>query len=137
MKKLIPTTVHGVLDYITAPTLLMLPRMLKWNKKLTNFLSGAALGTLAYSLVTRYEFSLLKLLPMKGHLSLDFMNGATLAAAPFILLNEDERDATTTGILIGLGVYEIAASLMTQTEPSAQADKSVVEQVQELVSSKS
>ncbi len=137
MKKLIPTTIHGVLDYITAPTLVVLPRLLKWNSKLTTFLSVAGLGTLAYSLVTRYELSILKLLPMKGHLTLDFMNGATLAAAPFLLLNKDERDTVTTGVMIGLGAYEIAASLMTQTEPSPQAEKSVVEQARELVNSRS
>jgi hypothetical protein len=39
--------------------------------------------------------------------------------------------------MIGLGAYEIAASLMTQTEPSPQAEKSVVEQARELVNSRS
>lgn len=98
-------------------------------------LTGAALGTLGYSVMTRYELGLLKLLPMKGHLTLDFVNGATLATAPFLLLQEEERDATTTGLLIGLGVYEIAASLLTRTQAPAQAEKSVVEQARELVKS--
>ncbi len=137
MKKILSTRVHGALDYLTAPTLFALPRLLKWNKPLTTLLSGAAIGTLVYSMMTRYELGLLKWLPMKGHLTLDFINGATLAATPFLLLDEKERDASTVGLLLGFGAFEIAASLLTETEPSAQADQSVIEQVRELVTSRS
>lgn len=137
MRKPIPTTVHGILDYVSVSTLLVLPRVFGWNKKLTTLLSGAALGTLAYSLMTRYELSPLKLIPMKGHLALDFLNGATLATAPFILLDDDERDGATTGFLLGFGAFEIAASLMSQTEPSSMVEGNPVEQVRELIGSRS
>jgi hypothetical protein len=120
MQRPIPTNVHGILDYLTAPTLLVLPRALGLGKKVTNLLTGAGLGVLGYSIMTRYELGLVKLLPMPGHLALDFMSGSMLAAAPFVLLDEQERSGIETGLLIGFGVFEIAASLLTQTQPKAE-----------------
>ena len=100
--KPISTRAHGVLDYLTAGTLLALPRMMGW-------------GPGATRLLTRYELGLVKKLPMKGHLALDGMSGALLCVAPFLLLDEDEGDAT--GPLVGLGLFEIVVPLLTQTTP--------------------
>lgn len=139
MNRPIPTSVHGVLDYLTAPTLFVLPRALGWNKKITNLLTGSALGLLGYSLMTRYELGLFKVLPMKGHLTLDMMSGAMLAAAPFMLVDKQDRNGTVIGVLAGLGAYEIAAGLLTQTEPqSSLADTAAdsVSQLRELVTNR-
>ena len=113
--KPISTRAHGVLDYLTAGMLLALPRMMGWGPGATRLLTNAAIGTLVYSLLTRYELGLVKKLPLKGHLALDGMSGALLCAAPFLLLDEDEGDAT--GPLVGLGLFEIAVPLLTQTTP--------------------
>jgi hypothetical protein len=118
MNKPISTKTHGILDYLSAPMLVALPRLLQWDNKLTNILTGAGLGALGYSLVTRYELGLFKLLPMKWHLALDMMSGAMLAAAPFLLLNDDERDSGVNTILASIGAFEIAAALLTQPQPS-------------------
>ncbi len=118
MNRPITTFVHGILDYVTAPTLLILPRAMRCDSKVTNLLTAAALGVLGYSVMTRYELGLLKVLPMKGHLTLDMMSGAMLAAAPFVLLNEQERNTTNTAMLAGFGVFEIAAALLTKIQPS-------------------
>jgi hypothetical protein len=91
---------------------------MKWNSKITNFLTGSAIGLLGYSMMTRYELGLFKVLPMKGHLTMDAISGASLAAAPFVFLKGQERTGTIIGVLAGLGAYEIAAALMTQTQPS-------------------
>lgn len=112
----ISTYVHGILDYITGPALLILPRALGWDEKMTNLLSGAGVFILGYSMLTRYELGLFKVLPMKGHLTLDAISGTALAMSPFLLFDEQERDSVKTSTLIGLGLYEIAAALMTQTE---------------------
>ena len=69
--KLLSTRTHGVVDYLTAGTLLALPRAMGWGDRVTNLLTGAALGTVAYSLLTRYELGAVKVLPMKAHLALD------------------------------------------------------------------
>lgn len=115
MAKLFSTKTHGLLDYLTVGQLLAVPRMLGWNEGVTQWMSGMALGTLTYSLVTRYEYGPLKLLPMKGHLFFDFLNGAMFCAAPLIFPNES---TTVKATLVGVGLFEIAASLTTETEPS-------------------
>lgn len=115
MMKLFSTKTHGVLDYLTVGQLLTLPRMLGWSTGVTQWMTGMALGTLGYSLVTRYELGPLKLLPMKGHLTLDAMNGALFCAAPLLFPDED---TTVKATLVGLGLFEIMAALTTETEPA-------------------
>ena len=115
MAKMISTKTHGVLDYLTVGQLLALPRMLGWRKGVTQWMSGMALGTLAYSLITRYEVGPIKLLPMQGHLALDFLSGLTFCAAPLIFPKED---TTVQATLVGIGLFEIVASLSTETQPS-------------------
>jgi hypothetical protein len=118
MNKPISTKTHGILDYLSAPMLVALPRLLQWDNKLTNILTGAGLGALGYSVVTRYELGLFKLLPMKWHLALDMMSGAMLAGAAFLLLTDEERDQGVNAILVSIGAYEIAVALLTQPQPS-------------------
>ena len=110
----ISTRTHGVLDYLSAGTLLALPRALGWDRTVTGLLTAAGLGTLGYSLLTRYELGLLRVLPMKAHLTFDGLSGAMLAAAPLLLPEESKGVA---GALVGLGAFEVAASLLTETEP--------------------
>ncbi len=90
-----------------------------WSERVTNLLTGAAVGTVGYSLLTRYEMGLVKILPMKAHLALDAASGAALCAAPFFL--EDESDEVKAA-LIGLGLFELTAALTTQTEPQPEIE---------------
>lgn len=110
--KLLSTKTHGMLDYAAGPLLLSLPRLLNWNQSATRLLTGAAIGATVYSLLTRYELGVFKVLPMRAHLALDGMSGALLAAAPFFLPEEDE---TVTAGLVGIGLFEIVAALTTET----------------------
>src|SRR3954470_11757102 len=68
MTKPISTKMHGVLDYLTVATFLTLPRAMGWNKSLTNAMTTLALGKLGYTLMTRHELGLVKLIPMQAHL---------------------------------------------------------------------
>jgi hypothetical protein len=113
--KLFSTRTHGMLDYVTAAKLVALPRMLGWSEGLTQWMTGMAIGTTAYSALTRYELGAVKVLPMQGHLALDFLNGLTFCAAPLLFPKEN---TTVKAALVGIGLFEIAASLMTETEPS-------------------
>ena len=118
MAKPVSTRMHGVLDYLSVLMLLVLPRALGWSKPVTNLLTGVAVGTLGSSLLTKYELGLFKLLPVKGHLALDGMNGGLLAAAPFLLLSDNDKKGNVTPVLAGLGAFEIGAALLTRTKPS-------------------
>ena len=115
MKKLFSTKTHGVLDYVTAGQLMMLPRMLGWSDSVTSFMTSMGLGTVGYSLLTRYEYGPFKVLPMTAHLAIDAMNGALFCAAPVLFPKES---STVKATLVGLGLFEFMAALTTETEPS-------------------
>jgi hypothetical protein len=104
-----------MLDYMTAGTLLALPALLKPSSEVATLLRGAGVGTLVYSLLTDYELGAAGVIPMQGHLLLDAMSGATFAAAPLLFPDEDK---TVLGVMVGLGVFELMASLMTETQPT-------------------
>lgn len=112
--RFVPTKTHGVLDYLSVVTLLVAPRALGWGPRPTTLLTGAATGTLVYSLLTRYELGLKKLLPMPVHLALDAASGVLLCAAPALL---PEEDGAVGAALVGFGAFEIAAALTTKTQP--------------------
>lgn len=114
------TRTHGLLDLVTAGTLAAVPRLLGCGERLTDTLTTAAVGTLGYSLMTNYEFGLVRVLPMRAHLALDAIAGAALCAAPALF---PEEDPTTRAALVGLGLSEIGAALLTSPEPFAARDR--------------
>ena len=111
--KLIPTRVHGVLDYLTVGMLLSLPRLLGWSPRVTWLLSGSALFTLLYSLLTRYELGVARVLPMKGHLLLDALSGLLLSGSPTVLTDEAQA---VKGALLGLGIFELTTTALSKSE---------------------
>jgi len=70
--RMIPTGVHGAIDYLTGGALLAAPKVLGLNDepRAALVLRSAGAGALAYSLITDYELGLLRLLPMPAHLAL-------------------------------------------------------------------
>src|SRR5918993_4750179 len=107
-----PTHVHGVVDYVVGATLAILPRALGWSGAPARLLEGAGVGAIGYSLLTNYELGVVKVLSMKAHLALDALSGGMLIGAAAMLEDEDEDVRAT---LVGIGLFEIAAALTTQT----------------------
>jgi hypothetical protein len=118
MKRPITTTTHGMIDYVTVGTLATLPRIFRWGPGLTNILTGAASGILGYSLITDYELSLAKVLPMKTHLALDGASALLTGAAPF-LMKEPKQSAKFA--LIGIALFELTVSALTKPAPTAKS----------------
>lgn len=108
------TRTHGVLDYASVVLLLVLPRIAGWSRPVTNLLTASALVTLVYSLTTRYELGIVKVLPMPAHLALDGTSGAALCLAAGLL---NAEPSSVRASLLGLGLFEITASLTTETQP--------------------
>ncbi|MDP9438369.1 MAG: SPW repeat protein [Actinomycetota bacterium] len=84
--RVIPTGVHGVLDYLASGVNLAFPRLLglqdaPWAA-LVPRLDGAA--GLVYSLITNYELGALKAVPMPAHLALDAAKGLFMALSPWL-----------------------------------------------------
>src|SRR3712207_5392896 len=74
---------------------------------------GAAI--LIMSLITNYELSLAKVIPMPLHLSVDAAGGLLLAASPWLFGFADQ--VFWPHLIIGL--LEIGAALTTRTTPNA------------------
>ena len=117
--RIIPTRVHGVLDYLTAGVLIAAPSMLGLRKSGAQTWLPMALGvgTIAYSLLTDYELGLVRVIPMPVHLALDAANGALLAASPWLLGFAEEVSAPH----LALGLFEIGAATFSQTTPDHEA----------------
>jgi hypothetical protein len=113
-----PTNVHGVVDYVVGAALTILPRALGMSGRPAQLLEAAGAGAIAYSLITNYELGVVKALPMKAHLALDALSGAALIGAAAMLDEESDEDRL---ILAGVGLFEIAAALRTQTLSSTEA----------------
>lgn len=131
--KRIPTKIHGILDYASAVALLILPRMIRMNKQVTNLLTGVGIATAAYSMLTDYELGVKRVIPMKVHLALDAAQGLALGAAPFALQGLSSQSTSDYPIsneyqqrkqkqeltgLIALGLLNGLIVLGSRTRPS-------------------
>jgi hypothetical protein len=125
MQKPISPRVHGILDYMTAGLMFTLPRVMGWGKTATRLMDASAAAATVYSLMTRYELGLVKVLPMKAHLALDAVSGAGLLGAAAVMEDEDPDVRCT---IAGIGAWEIAASLMTRTTGPGKAEQEQMEQ---------
>lgn len=85
MKKPISTRFHGFLDYIFG-IILMLPWLVNFyeDNSDTWMLAMAGLLTVIVSLLTNYELSFIRIIPMKLHLFIDVLVAAFLVALPFV-----------------------------------------------------
>jgi len=114
--KIISTKMHGVLDYLTAGVLMLTPRALNWSTGITRMMTGAALGTIGYSALTNYELGLARMLPMRAHLALDALSAALFCGGPLLFPDEKAHDRA---LLAGIGLFELAVTLLSQARPSS------------------
>lgn len=113
--RVISSKVHGVMDYIVGLLLIAAP----W---IFGFAAGGAetwvpviigVAALIYSVMTRYELGLVKVIPLKVHLGLDVASGIILALSPWLF---GFSELVYWPHLI-FGLLEIGAGLMTQPYP--------------------
>lgn len=116
MEKPISRKMHGGADYAYAALTAVLPELAGFEevekaKLLCRIISG---GTLAYTLFTRAEWGLFKLIPFKAHLITDFTAGIFALGAPWIFKFSDNEKARNAFLAIGL--TSVVASLLTEPE---------------------
>jgi hypothetical protein len=114
--RILPTRVHGVLDYVVGALLIALP----W---LGGFALGGAetwvpviLGALAivYSLFTDYELGVWPRLAMSTHLALDAVHGIVFLASPWLFGFSD----VVRWPFVGIGLLELAIVLVSRSTPA-------------------
>jgi hypothetical protein len=114
--RFISTRMHGVMDYVVGLLLIASPWIFNFNRGGVETYVPVVLGVgaILYSLLTRYEFGVLRVIPMRVHLMLDIASGVLLALSPWLF---GFADYVFLPHLI-LGLVEIGAGLLTQTTPS-------------------
>lgn len=119
--KFIPTKVHGALDYIVGIALILAP----W---IFNFMAvgGAAViipmvlgvGLIAYSIFTKYEWGLIKVLGMPYHLIFDVVASLFLALSPWIFgFANQPLNVWLPHVVVGITV--ILVVIFSQSQPEA------------------
>lgn len=118
--RFIPTQVHGILDYIEGIALILAPNIFGFSE-----VGGAAVlvprilgvGLILYSLLTKYEVGVVKVVPMGVHLALDFIAGAFLALSPFIFgFSDESANAWYPHVIVGIAVILIV--LLSKSDPA-------------------
>ena len=119
---MITTKTHGVLDYIVGAALIAAPWLFGFPDGGAEMWVPVALGagSLVYSLITDYELGIAHLLPMRGHLLVDFLAGLFLAASPWLFGFADK--VWLPHVVVGL--FMLASSLTTSHVPSGSARRS-------------
>jgi hypothetical protein len=83
---MIPSRTHAVIDYLVGVLLILAPYLLGFATggpaQMVPMVLGA--GIIVYSLLTRYELSLAKVIPYRAHLVIDLLGGLLLAASPWL-----------------------------------------------------
>lgn len=111
----ISSRVHGILDYLSGLLFIASPWLFGFaNGEFAQWIPiiiGATI--LVMSLITDYEFSLAKLVPLPVHLSIDILGGALLASSPWLF---GFAEWVYWPHLL-LGIAEIGAGLLTRKVP--------------------
>jgi hypothetical protein len=115
--RVIPTKLHGALDYVTAPALAVAPDVLRLNGMRSSSLVPRTIGTGGgvVAALTDYELGVKMVIPMRAHLVVDAVSGAALASAPW-LFGSARQGARHWLPHAVVGVTELALALTTKTE---------------------
>lgn len=116
---MIPTKIHGILDYVVGVALIAAP----W---LFGFADGGAetwipvalgAGSILYSLLTNYEMGLSGVISMRAHLMMDVVAGLFLAISPWLF---DYADRVYLPHVI-VGAFMVLSGISTKRVPSMSA----------------
>jgi hypothetical protein len=113
---IVPTKVHGIIDYIGGVVLVALPWVLGISQYSFAPWAFVILGIISilYSLMTRYEAGYVSLITMRMHLWLDVLVGFLLIVSPWAMdfAGYVYMPHVVTGSII------IVLALLTDTKPS-------------------
>jgi 3-deoxy-D-manno-octulosonic acid (KDO) 8-phosphate synthase len=122
--RFIPTRVHGAVDHFVGPALVLAPTLLRLGRTSPEGLTARAVGGAEafYSNLTDYELSMKNVVPMKVHLVLDAVGGATLALVPQ-LTGARKRGKKHWLPHLAIGAMEVGMAAFTKTEPPRPAER--------------
>src|SRR5881394_1604813 len=94
MNRPISTKTHGMIDYaLWVTTAGALPKMMNGATTTATLVRNAGTAASVNAMVTNYEAGVVRLIPMKGHLALDFVMCSALVLSPLFLPASERRYA--------------------------------------------
>jgi hypothetical protein len=120
--KFIPTWFHGILDYVVGIALIFAGQIFGFSS-----VGGAAVDVplvlgivlIVYSIFTRYELGIFKVIPMSYHLVVDFLASVFLALSPFIFgFSNQALNVWLPHVVVGIVVILVVIFSQTQPGPS-------------------
>ncbi|QDV33322.1 SPW repeat domain-containing protein [Tautonia plasticadhaerens] len=114
--RIIPTRIHGVIDYLMGVVLIAAPWVL-------GFAAGGAetwvpviigAGAIVYAMLTNFELGVVGLISMPAHLAIDAVAGVFLAVSPWLFGFAEY--VWIPHVVVGL--LALGAAAMTQTVPT-------------------
>ena len=109
---MISSKTHALLDYLVGILLIAAPWLLGFADSTAATVIPIVLGasTLVYSLFTNYEYGIVRVLPYKIHLTIDFIAGLLLLVSPWLFGFSDRIYLPH----VILGAFEIVAVLLPE-----------------------
>ncbi len=111
---------HNILDYVGGAALILAPFLFGFSDidAARNVFMIAGFALVAYSLCTNYYYSLIRVIPLGVHMTLDALNGVLIIAAPWIF---NYRAFLTPGqeylhYILGVGVLALVGLTRERTE---------------------
>jgi hypothetical protein len=113
--RFLSTRTHGLIDYLTAAALIVLPWVLNFHSGTSLYFSTAAgVLILGVSLLTDYERGLVPVIPMTGHLGADIGLGMFMIVTPLAMSFPPNAWIP----LLIIGASEMVVPLITRLYPS-------------------
>lgn len=120
--RFLPIKVHTALDFIVGAALIAAPWLFGFSD-----VGGAAVwlpvsigvaSIILGSVTQGYGFAIVRLIPLKLHLAIDFLAGVALAASPWLFgFSDEDANAWLPHLAVGLAL--VAVSLVTKTDSPA------------------
>ncbi len=113
--RIIPTRIHGILDYLVGIILIASPWVFDFDNGGAETWVPVVVGimVLLQTIMTDFEVGIIRKIPMASHLRMDFFIGLFLAASPWIF----DFDEVVWEPHVIFGLFSILASIMTRTTP--------------------
>jgi hypothetical protein len=113
----IPLNVHAMIEPLVAVVFIVAPWLFGFSDVDSATVISIAVGVvmLVSGSLTRWRYSLAKLIPLRTHFGTDLALGALLILSPFIFGFSDEGGAARFTIIAG--ALEILTALSTRWEP--------------------
>jgi hypothetical protein len=104
---------HNILDYVGGALVALCSFAVADVEPARNLFLAAGLGQIAYSLLTRYQYSLVKAIPLGAHMVLDILAGVALIAGPSLFRYREALTGGQVGLHVALGAGVFALVLLT------------------------